>query len=190
LVDAIEELIGADTAFESVAPTVNALLRASLVADSVTHELAGPANIIDSEDEWLSADDVLRVARVRGQAEAAVLRHPMLRSSALASLLGSSAANPREFARALRQGSEVVALPRRGRYLVPAFQIDRGRRELWPIVVEVNRLLGAADDPWAVASWWFTPDPHLGQPPAELVSDSARANDVRVAARRELAPVG
>lgn len=190
LVAAIEKLVEADQVFESVAPTVNALLRASLVADPVADAFAGRPNIIDDAAEWLSADDVLRIARVRGQAEAAILRQPMLRSSDLAAVLGSKATNPRDFARALRQRSDVVALPRQGGFLIPAFQVDRGRSEIWPIVVEINRLLGASDDPWAVASWWCSPDPHLGQPPAELVAEADRADELRMAARRELAPIG
>jgi len=137
----------------------------------------------------LTPDDVPRIARVQGEAEASVLRHEMIEASALARLLGSTAANPRRFVRSLRTRGEVVGLPRTGGYLFPAFQVNARRREVWPIVAELNRLLGAKDDPWAVASWWFTRDSRLGAVPYELVTDPSRANDLRGAAARELAAV-
>jgi hypothetical protein len=138
----------------------------------------------------LTPDDVLRIAGVQGEAEASVLRHEMLDASALARLLGSTSANPREFVRSLRTRGEIVGLPRTGGYVFLAFQVNALRREVWPIVAELNRLLGARDDPWAVASWWFTRDSRLGTEPCELVTDSSRADDLRRAAARELAAVG
>ena len=37
----------------------------------------------------------------------------------------------------------------------------------------MNELLGAAADPWGVASWWLTPSTRLpkGQTPADLAAD-------------------
>lgn len=74
--------------------------------------------------------------------------------------------------------------------MFPAFQVNPSRREIWPVVAELNRRLGAADDPWVVASWWFTRDSRLGAEPHALVSDPARADDLRRAAARELAAIG
>jgi len=104
-------------------------------------------------DDALSADDVLRIARVRGQAEAAILAEPAFDASRVAEALGSSSKNPREFARQARGRSSLVALRHGNRYVFPAFQFNVGRREVWPIVAEVNALLGAAEQPWAVASF-------------------------------------
>ncbi len=135
-------------------------------------------------------EDIARIARVQAEAEASVLRHDLLGASAIARLLGPTSANPREFARSLRTRGDLVGLARPGGYVFPAFQVDPKRREIWPVVAELNRRLGAADDPWAVASWWFTRDSRLRAEPHTLVSDPARADDLRRAAARELAAIG
>ncbi|MDH6287199.1 hypothetical protein [Rhodococcus opacus] len=40
-------------------------------------------------------------------------------------------------------------------------------------VAAINAALGAAADPWGVASWWLTPSTRLreGQTPADLAAD-------------------
>lgn len=190
MISLIETLVESDDELRLVSGTVSSLLRSSLVAEDVRTALAGEPAILDADEEMLTPDDVLRVARVQGEAEASVLRHEMLEASALARLLGSTSANPREFVRSLRTRGEVVGLPRTGGYVFPAFQVNASRREVWPIVAELNRLLGAKDDPWAVGSWWFTRDSRLSAEPYKLVTDPTRADDLRRAAGRELAAVG
>lgn len=191
LVEIIEDLVAADEELALVGPSIASLLRSSLAADGVTATFAGEPADGEDFDDVLSPDDVLRIARVRGQAEAAILAEPALEAGRVAEALGSSAKNPREFARQLRKRPSLVALRRGNRYIFPAFQFNEGRKEVWPIVAEINALLGAAEHPWAVASFWFSPDAHLGGTrPADLVADPARADDIRQAARRELAPVG
>lgn len=190
MISLIETLVESDDELRLVSGTVSSLLRSSLAAEDVRTALAGEPAILDADEEMLTPDDVLRVARVQGEAEASVLRHEMLEASALARLLGSTSANPREFVRSLRMRGEVVGLPRTGGYVFPAFQVNARRREVWPIVAELNRLLGAKDDPWAVASWWFTRDSRLSAEPYKLVTDPTRADDLRRAAGRELAAVG
>ena len=189
MVRLIETLVESDDEFRLVSGTVSSLLRSSLAADDVRASLAGEAAIVDLDEDVLTSDDVLRIARVQGEAEASVLRHEMVEASGLARLLGSTSRNPREFARSVRSRGEVVALPRPGGYVFPLFQVRTSRKEIWPIVAEVNRLLGAANDPWAVASWWFTRDSRLGAEPYALVDVPERAEDLRRAAARELAPV-
>jgi hypothetical protein len=190
MVSLIEALLESDEDLRLVSGTVSRLLRSSLAAEGVRTALAGEPAVIDPDAEALTPDDVLRIARVQGEAEAGILEHEMIEASALARLLGSTSANPREFVRSLRARSEVVGLPRPGGYVFPTFQINARRREIWPIVAEINRLLGARDDPWAVASWWFTRDSRLGAEPYTLVSNPARAADLRQAAARELAALG
>lgn len=185
----IETLVEADDEFRLVSGTVSSLLRSSLAAEDVRASLAGEAAVVDLEEVELTSDDVLRIARVQGEAEGSVLRHDMVEASALARLLGSTSSNPREFARSVRSRGDVVALPRPGGYVYPLFQVNASRREIWPIAAELNRLLGAVDDPWAVASWWFTKDSRLGAEPHALVGEPARVDDLRRAAARELAPV-
>jgi hypothetical protein len=189
MVSLIETLVESDEQFRLISPSVSSLLRSSLASGDVRAALVGERAITELDDEILTSDDVLRIARVQGEAEASILRHEMLEASTLARLLGSTSANPREFARSVRMRGDVVGLPRPGGYLFPAFQVNRARREVWPIVIELNRLLGAREDPWAVASWWFTRDSRLGAEPYRLMSDPARADDLRLAAARELAPI-
>lgn len=189
MVRLIETLVESDDEFRLVSGTVSSLLRSSLAAEDVRASLAGEAAVVSIGEDALTSDDVLRIARVQGEAEGSVLRHEMVEASALARLLGSTSSNPREFTRSLRSRGDVVALPRPGGYVFPLFQVHASRKELWPIVVELNRLLGAVDDPWAVASWWFTRDSRLGAEPYALVGEPARADDLRLAAARELAPV-
>lgn len=66
-----------------------------------------------------------------------------------------------------------------GRVSLPAFQFTRAG-ELKPLVLRINRLLGADDDPWGVADWWLCPNVWLGATPAEVLG--AVDDDVLVAA--------
>lgn len=189
LVRLIEILVESDEELQVVSGSVRSLLRSSLAAESVRDSLAGGADAQDSDDTTLTPDDVLRIARVQGEGQAAVLRRDVVDAAVFARSLGSKAGNPREFARAVRVRGDVVAIPRPGGYLYPAFQIDVVHRALRPIVREINRQLGAKDDPWGVASWWFTYDSRLGGEPAAFVADPAKESELRAAAARELAPL-
>ncbi len=190
MVSLIETMVESDEELRLVSGTISGLLRSSLAAEGVRTALAGGTAIVGADEDMVTPDDILRIARVQGQAEASVLRHDMVEASGLARLLGSTSANPREFVRSLRTRGEVVGLPRPGGYLFPAFQVNGSRREIWPVVAELNRALGAKDDPWAVASWWFTRDSRLKAEPHQLVADPTRADDLRRAAERELAAIG
>jgi hypothetical protein len=132
----------------------------------------------------------LRISRVRGQAEAAILAQPMLDAAGVAQAMGSRASNPREYARQLRARAGVLSLQVGNRFVFPAFQFDGRRHAIRPLALEINTELGAAEDPWAVASWWYTADPVLGARPSDLASDQSREGDLRSAVAREVAPVG
>ena len=81
--------------------------------------------------------------------------------------------NTREVASRLRrEGVLLGVLPPGARaYVYPAFQIDPVAGRLRPVVATVNTTLGAANDPWGVASWWVSPDDSLdeGRAPMHLV---------------------
>lgn len=58
----------------------------------------------------------------------------------------------------LRSDGGLIGLPDRdGNILYPAFQIDRYRHRVHPVVAHANRALHAGIDPYGVASWWLTP---------------------------------
>lgn len=189
LVGLIEEMVAADPLLASTAPSVGALLRSALASEAVTATFAQVQESDELADSY-APDDVLRIARVRGQAEAAILSEVMFDASRAARAMGSRSSNMREYARQLRARPGVLSLPLANRFVFPSFQFDEPRRRLWPIAVEINEALGATDDPWGVAGFWFGVDPHLGARPADLVTDGSRMDDLRAAAARELAPVG
>ncbi|MEU7003152.1 hypothetical protein [Nonomuraea sp. NPDC046570] len=58
-----------------------------------------------------------------------------------------------------------------GRVRVPAFQFE-GPRQVWPVVREVNRILGADEDPWGVADWWLGRNAWIDAVPADLLGGS------------------
>lgn len=51
---------------------------------------------------------------------------------------------------------------------LPAFQFAPDGRP-WPVVLEVNKRLGAATDPWGVTCWWVDPHQRLAASPRELL---------------------
>jgi hypothetical protein len=170
---------------DNAAPDVIAALRAATVAQDVTRALAGEPQHI------LRADDVLREARILGEAQNWISKERMLDAEAVGALLGSqSETNRRQYANAQRQRGDLLGLPRLNTYLYPAFQFDIARRCVRETAVRVNRLLGANEDPWGVASWWTTPSERLGsRPPKELLGTEEEHLLVELASA-ELAPIG
>jgi hypothetical protein len=126
--------------------------------------------------------------RIGSEAISAIWQEKVLKPREVALALGAKAAN-RERVRSLRERSHLLGLPRGRAYLYPAFQIDLRRREVYPEVRAVNEALGAADDPWGVASWWTSANDRLGARPIDLV-DTPRRDAVVEAAKAAIAPVG
>jgi hypothetical protein len=58
--------------------------------------------------------------------------------------------------------------PDGGEAVLPAFQFD-GQGDALPVVLEINRKLGAGRDPWGVADWWLAPNLWLRSIPAQLL---------------------
>jgi hypothetical protein len=50
----------------------------------------------------------------------------------------------------------------------PEFQFAPDHRPI-PLVLEINRLLDAEDDPWGVADWWLCPNAWLSGVPARML---------------------
>lgn len=66
---------------------------------------------------------------------------------------------------------DLIRLPRPdGSVSVPDFQFDEDLRPR-PVVLRVNRVLGADTDPWAVADWWISGNTWLDAVPVTLVPD-------------------
>ncbi len=66
----------------------------------------------------------------------------------------------------------LIRLPRRGEspgVQLPEFQFVPPAGGAWDIVMEVNQVLDAADDPWGVMCWWVDPHARLGSSPADLL---------------------
>lgn len=61
-----------------------------------------------------------------------------------------------------RNSSELIGLPVGNQFFFPHFQIDEWRKEIIPLVGQVNKQLEAVVDPWGALSWWFTASTLLG----------------------------
>ena len=78
----------------------------------------------------------------------------------------------------------LIRLPRAdapATFQLPAFQFTPAG-DPWDIVMEVNQMLDAADDPWGVTCWWVDPHARLGDAPAGLLG-RGRDGLIRRAAR-------
>jgi hypothetical protein len=62
----------------------------------------------------------------------------------------------------------LIRLDDGGRTVLPAFQFGPDGRP-YGVVLAVNEVLDAADDPWGAADWWLLPNSWLRAIPADLV---------------------
>lgn len=151
-----------------------------LVRDRISHLL-----IAGREDEKLASalsqhptlqdSDVIEERRLLGDAVSFILEQEMLTSTQVGELLHGRWKNPSDALRKLSDASKIVRLthPETGKVVYPAFQFTPGVQET---VYEVNRLLGASDEEWAAASWWFGEEENLdGAAPAEMVTQVPEA---------------
>ncbi len=140
-------------------------VHAALTAEEEVERLAGEPRDVRTE-----TDRLLRDQRIKAEAHAVVLDQDFLDSSAVGVALGASGINKREAASDLRRSGALLGVPVRNKYLYPSFQVDAERARVHSVVARVNRLLGARDDPWGVASWWISHHPRLsGACPRDLV---------------------
>ncbi|WP_430331310.1 hypothetical protein [Rhodococcus sp. ACT016] len=112
---------------------------------------------------------VARARIVSSALRVLVDEYEMFDSSTVSRALGKPGIGRNTASRLAATGT-VIVLPKSSHKLYPAFQFDAARREVRPIVAEINKTLGAADDPWGVASWWLSPTVFADDPrsPAEL----------------------
>lgn len=173
---AIERAVGALS--PEHAGETGTLLRLVLDQDLLTERLAGEPARLHSEVSTAYRDLEIRVAARR-----AVLAVDLLDSRAVAELVGAAGTNRRDAASELRRRGTVVGVPVSGRrYAYPAFQFDPVEQGVIGEVAAVNVHLGAAEDPWGVASWWVSAHPRLdGLAPRELLGTD-RAADLLVLA--------
>ena len=147
-------------------------------------QIAGePRFVIDAAEQ-----QAMTQARLLGEAIDAIWQAPMFEPKDAAVALGAKASN-REKVRMHRERSWLLGLPRDRRFLYPAFQFDPLRRDVFPEVRTVNELLGAADDPWGVASWWVSVNARIDSAPLELVGTD-RSADLLAVATAAVEPVG
>ncbi|MDI9913771.1 hypothetical protein [Rhodococcus sp. IEGM 1379] len=152
------------------------------VRDDVTALLAmGPALALQHESAVANpaAAAVARTRIVASALNSIVEEHEMLDSTAVSRVLGKSATS-RNTASRLTSTGTVIALPASGQKLYPAFQFDSTHQKVRPIVAQINRILGAKDDPWGVASWWLNPTTFADDPrsPAELAVAGGHEQDL------------
>ena len=156
--------------------TLDAFLRLATARKATVEAVAGEPRLVDLAA--IPAD-----AALEGRARAAVFDREMVDAKTAGELLGSaSGANPRQYANRLRQDGALLGVSFKNAFVYPAFQFDARRKRIRPAVEEANRVLGAADDPWGVASWWVTPSERLGgRAPADLVGTREEAQVVPLA---------
>lgn len=147
-----------------------------LVRNQVTALLAMAPTLTDRNQVALAGadllDDTIAQADLESAARHHILDHPMLTAGQVAAVLSRSPSD-RTVASRLRTAGKVVALPVGNSYRYPAFQFDDATASVRDAVSAVNVTLGAATDPWGVASWWLTPSSRLpdGKTPADLAVD-------------------
>ena len=152
------------------------LLRSWLVLlaqrSDLVRQLGGtPRHVLDEVGQTVMAQ-----ARLQGEAIHTIWREPMLQPGRAAVALVAKETN-REKVRQYRERSWLLGLPLGRGYVYPEFQFDHERRSIYLEVRTVNELLGAAGDPWGVASWWISTHARLGARPLELVGTD-RSDDL------------
>lgn len=153
------------------------------VRDDVTALLAMSPTLALHHERAVTNPAAAAVARTRIVTDAIgtiVDANEMLDSTSVSRVLGRSATS-RNTASRLAASGTVLALPVTGHKLYPAFQFDAARRQVRPIVAEINRMLGVRDDPWGVASWWLSPTAFADDPrsPAALAEAGGHEQDLR-----------
>lgn len=163
---------------------LRSLLALVAAQSDFVRELGGePRRVLDDIERSL-----MQRIRLQGEAIRAIWRQPMLQARDAASALGAEPTN-RERVRQLRLRSELLGLQHGRGYLYPAFQFDAERRCIDAAVSEVNRCLDALNDPWGVASWWFSVNDRVGTRPSELVG-TGRHDDLVAIAAAVIEPIG
>lgn len=191
LIEAVSRLVDVSPRLRKIHGEVETLLRAALLRDVIENEIGGEPRRVLGEDEVMDADELLMEARAAGEVRRQIVQEEMLDAGAVSRLLGSRSVNPRQYANKLRRRAEIIGLRHRNQYLFPAFQFDRDRGRVDPVVLEINQLLRAGDDPWGVASWWLSPNDRLGgRAPKDALQDPDAEKRLVTVARSLIEPLG
>ncbi len=121
--------------------------------------------LLDESKQVLAAP-----ARLRAAARHQVLEEPMFSEDEVAAV--SHGHLDLADIRLRRADSMVLALPIDNGFLYPRFQFDEDG-SVYEMAQRINQRLRAADDPWGVASWWFSEHVRLGGRPADLIHTEA-----------------
>jgi hypothetical protein len=102
-------------------------------------------------------------------------------------LIGLPALSPEEVRQAGTdpQLPELIRLQDGAAIRLPCFQFDRSGTAR-PIVLEVNRILGAAQDPWGVAGWWTDLHAWLERAPIDLLDEAGGVDELSELALAEV----
>jgi len=188
LVALVGEVMSSQARWQPLRATIEGVLRAAQLAPMVEAALVDVAPRVRLDR--LGGDLVAR-ARIVGEAKRAlVTAGDTLSAADVSRLLGSRSDNPRQYANRLRSEGALLAIPVANKYVYPAFQIDVRRKRVHPEIKLVGELLGAADDPWGVVSWWESPNSRIGdRRPRELLG-TAEAPQLRSLAEAMVEPIG
>lgn len=96
-----------------------------------------------------------------------------LSSSEVGEILSPTGKGLRTIAKQRRDANELLGVKiGRNRYRHPKFQLDRGRREIIPVVAYANRAWESSADPWGTLEWWYAPESAFGdRHPVDLVAN-------------------
>jgi hypothetical protein len=156
-------------------------LRSFLQTDPDTHILselqAHPAPQVDPEPK----------AGLSGPAEGQPIPEYGSYAAVIGRLIDLPALSPEEVRRAGTdpQLPELIRLQDRAAIRLPRFQFDLAGAAR-PIVLEVNRVLGAAQDPWGVAGWWTDLHAWLERAPMELLDEAGGVDELSELALAEV----
>ncbi len=141
--------------------------------------------------QLFSPSQVLEKARLEGEIQHGIFQEPLVAPTEAGSLAGSkSSTNLRQYAGKLRRKGVLLGIPHGNSHLYPLFQFDLEKHRVQPVVKEVNAMLFAYEDPWGVASWWFTEHEILGGArPVDLLATEDESTLI-VAVKADTAPVG
>lgn len=123
---------------------------------------------------------------IMAMAKSFILEHEMLDASEASSICDPFDHTHRAL-QAKVASSQLIQLAHAGKFLYPAFQFLLSG-EGAAVLGKVNVALDAKGDPWAVASWWYSPSRWLEdlEKPYKMVSDPARLHEVIALAAGEV----
>jgi hypothetical protein len=167
------------------------------VGHPVLEAISGGSRLVETSTDWSRIVDVLRSlpaadalppdlsapgGSVPGDGPRAVVAQDI--DARLLAAPALTALEVRDHGGDPDRGDLIRLSPGRGAVQLPAFQFGPDGRPI-PVVLAINRMLAAAEDPWGVADWWLGRNAWLDGSPADLLG---RVDDALLvmAARAEI----